>query len=100
MFLRICCKCSKSSILYREDMGPNEENKLANGDIQAHRNIDWTRYGLHDPETHENIERDNKGNNSAFDPEMYQTSTNELFAQEYVSICKQMLTYYIVSIKK
>lgn len=67
-------------------MGPNEENGLRNGDIQAHRNVDWTRYGLRDAETQRNIEKDKDNNGS----EMYQTGANELFAQEYVSTCKAM----------
>jgi hypothetical protein len=64
-------------------MGSNEENKLSNGDIAVHRNVEWAKYGLRDPEAQRSTKRDN---NNAFDPEMYQTGANELFAQEYVSL--------------
>ncbi|KAH0949988.1 hypothetical protein HN011_009260 [Eciton burchellii] len=63
-------------------MGSNEENKLSNGDIAVHRNVEWAKYGLRDPEAQRSTKRDN---NNAFDPEMYQTGANELFAQEYSS---------------
>lgn len=64
-------------------MGSNEENRLANGDVRVHREVDWARYGLRDPdEGQENTKRDNEDN--ALGPEMYQAGANELFAQEYV----------------
>ncbi|XP_014489552.1 PREDICTED: solute carrier family 12 member 8 [Dinoponera quadriceps] len=66
-------------------MGSNEENRLPNGDIQVHRDVDWSRYGLRDPEeAQRNAKRDDEGYD-AFGPEMYQAGTNELFAQEYSS---------------
>lgn len=74
-------------LVQRGDMGSNEENKLSNGDVGVHRDVEWAKYGLHDPEAQRNAKRsDNEGNNNAFDPEMYQTGANELFAQEYVSV--------------
>lgn len=62
-------------------MEPKEENRLSNGDTI----VNWTKYGLHDPEAQEGAKRDNEGNNNALDPEMYPAGANELFAQEYVS---------------
>jgi len=71
--------------LRREDMGSNEENRLPNGDVRVHRDVDWARYGLRDPETQENAKRDSEDSgNNALGPEMYQAGANELFAQEYV----------------
>lgn len=71
-------------ILHRENMESNEGNRLPNGDIQVHRDVDWARYGLRDPEMQRNAKRTNGDNNDAFDPDMYQAGANELFAQEYV----------------
>ncbi|KAL0106451.1 hypothetical protein PUN28_016280 [Cardiocondyla obscurior] len=66
-------------------MGSNEENKLPNGDVQGHRDVDWARYGLHDPErAQKNIEKNSEDDN-ALGSEMYQAGVNELFAQEYSS---------------
>lgn len=65
-------------------MESNEENRLPNGDIQVHRDVDWARFGLRDPEMQRNAKRNNGDSNNAFDPEMYQAGANELFAQEYV----------------
>ena len=65
-------------------MGSNEDNRLANGDVRVHRDVDWARYGLRDPETQENAKRNNGDDNNALGPEMYQAGANELFAQEYV----------------
>ncbi|RLU15442.1 hypothetical protein DMN91_012436 [Ooceraea biroi] len=66
-------------------MGSNEENKLSNGDVAVHRDVEWAKYGLRDPEAPRNAKRDSEGNNNALGPEMYQTGANELFAQEYSS---------------
>lgn len=68
----------------QKDMGSNEENRLPNGDVRVHRDVDWSRYGLRDREVQRNAVRDNEGYN-ALGPEMYQAGANELFAQEYVS---------------
>ncbi|XP_020283096.1 solute carrier family 12 member 8 [Pseudomyrmex gracilis] len=64
-------------------MESKEENRLSNGDVRVHTNVNWTKYGLHDPEAQESAKRDNEGNNNALDPEMYPAGANELFAQEY-----------------
>lgn len=65
-------------------MEPND-NRLPNGNIQIlHRDVDWARYGLRDPEEQRNAKRNNGDGNNALDPEMYQAGANELFAQEYV----------------
>lgn len=66
-------------------MGSNVEHRLPNGDVRVHRDVDWARYGLRDPEEgQENTKRDNEDVNNALGPEMYQAGANELFAQEYV----------------
>lgn len=67
-------------------MESNENNRLPNGDVQIHRDVDWARYGLRDPEMQRNAKRNNEDerSNNALDPEMYQAGANELFAQEYV----------------
>ncbi|EFN67166.1 Solute carrier family 12 member 8 [Camponotus floridanus] len=68
-------------------MESNENNRLPNGDVQIHRDVDWARYGLRDPEMQRNAKRNNgdERSNNALDPEMYQAGANELFAQEYSS---------------
>lgn len=78
LYTRISC--------YIEDMESNENNRLPNGDVQIHRDVDWARYGLRDPEVQRNAKRNNgdERSNNALDPEMYQAGANELFAQEYV----------------
>lgn len=77
-------------------MGSNEENRLPNGDIRMHKDVDWSRYGLHEPEPQRNTRKDNEGYNT-LDPEMYQAGTNELFAQEYVSSHETILIpHYIL----
>lgn len=74
-------------------MESKEENRLSNGDVRVHTNVNWTKYGLHDPETQESAKRNNEGNNNALDPEMYPAGANELFAQEYVSILKHSIIF-------
>lgn len=69
-----------------KDMGSNKENRLPNGDVQTHGDVNWSRYGLRDPEAQINTKRETENCNNAFGSEMYQTGANELFAQEYVSI--------------
>lgn len=64
-------------------MESNEDSRLPNGDVRVHRDVDWARYGLRDPEAQETAKRDNRDDN-VLDPEMYQAGVNELFAQEYV----------------
>lgn len=76
--------CNLYIYCYIEDMESNEQNRLSNGDIPVHRDVDWARYGLRDPEMQRNEKRNNGDSNNAFDPEMYQAGANELFAQEYV----------------
>lgn len=72
-------------------MGSNEENRLPNGDIRVHRDVDWAKYGLREPETQGNGKRGSGDNgNNALDPEMYQAGANELFAQEYVRDMRAM----------
>ncbi|XP_076232268.1 solute carrier family 12 member 8 [Calliopsis andreniformis] len=67
-------------------MESNERNQLSNGDATNNRDIDWSRYGLHDTETQRSNEaRRNNGAYEELGPEMYQTGANELFAQEYSS---------------
>ncbi|XP_011171737.1 solute carrier family 12 member 8 [Solenopsis invicta] len=65
-------------------MESNEDSRLPNGDVRVHRDVDWARYGLRDPEAQETAKRDNRDDN-VLDPEMYQAGVNELFAQEYSS---------------
>lgn len=74
-------------------MGSNEEIRLPNGDVRVHRDVDWSRYGLRDPEVQRNTRKDNESYN-ALDPEMYQAGANELFAQEYVSSHKAIVILY------
>ncbi|KOX68626.1 Solute carrier family 12 member 8 [Melipona quadrifasciata] len=66
-------------------MESNERNQMSNGDAANNRDVDWSRYGLHN---NAESQRDNETprNNreyEEFGPEMYQTGANELFAQEY-----------------
>ncbi|XP_078045178.1 solute carrier family 12 member 8 [Augochlora pura] len=69
-----------------KNMEPNEQNQMSNGDVTTNRDIDWSRYGLHNVETQRNNEtRRNNGEYEELGPEMYQTGANELFAQEYSS---------------
>nr|XP_033323092.1 solute carrier family 12 member 8 [Megalopta genalis] len=69
-----------------KNMEPNEQNQMSNGDVATNRDIDWSRYGLHNVETQRNNEtRRNNGEYEELGPEMYQTGANELFAQEYSS---------------
>lgn len=65
-------------------MESNDQNRLSNGDTPVHRDVDWARYGLREPEMQRNEKRNNGDSNNAIDPEMYQAGANELFAQEYV----------------
>lgn len=66
-------------------MESNERNKLSNGDVINNKDIDWSRYGLHNnTETQKNNETQrNNRQYEEFGSEMYQTGANELFAQEY-----------------
>lgn len=77
-------------------MESNERKQLPNGDATGNKDIDWSRYGLHNTEIQRNNEtRRNNGEYEELGPEMYQTGANELFAQEYVSnynAIKVMLT--------
>ncbi|KZC04571.1 Solute carrier family 12 member 8 [Dufourea novaeangliae] len=67
-------------------METNERNQITNGDATSNRDIDWSKYGLHNAETQRNNEmRRNNGEYEELGPEMYQTGANELFAQEYSS---------------
>ena len=68
-------------------MESNERNQMSNGDATNNRDVDWSRYGLHNnAESQRNNETPrNNRNYEEFGPEMYQTGANELFAQEYVS---------------
>lgn len=66
-------------------MGPNNEDQVPNRDPNDDRNVDWSKYGLHNTEMQRNPQRNN-GSYEEFGSEMYQTGANELFAQEYVSI--------------
>lgn len=67
-------------------MDSNERDRLPNGDVRVHRDVDWAKYGLRDPEeTQENAKNDSGDGNNALGPEMYQAGANELFAQEYSS---------------
>ncbi|XP_076675411.1 solute carrier family 12 member 8 isoform X2 [Andrena cerasifolii] len=70
----------------KERMESSEIEQLPNGNITSNKDIDWSRYGLHDTETQRTNEtrRDN-GEYEELGPEMYQTGANELFAQEYSS---------------
>lgn len=72
-------------------MDSDERDRLPNGDVRVHRDVDWAKYGLRDPEeTQENAKNDSGDGNNALGPEMYQAGANELFAQEYVrNICDQ-----------
>lgn len=66
-------------------MDSNERNRLPNGDVRVHRDVDWARYGLRDPEeAQEDAKRESADGGNALGPEMYQAGANELFAQEYV----------------
>nr|XP_003704031.2 PREDICTED: solute carrier family 12 member 8 [Megachile rotundata] len=69
------------------EMESNERNQLSNGDAASNRDIDWSRYGLHNNvETQRNDEtRRNNREYQELAPEMYETGANELFAQEYSS---------------
>lgn len=51
------------------------------------REIDWSRYGLGNAERRPS--RSESRGHEEFGPEMYQTGTNELFAQEFVSTCSK-----------
>ena len=67
-------------------MESNESDQLPNGNVTSNKDIDWSRYGLHDTETQRTNEtRRNNGEYEELGPEMYQTGANELFAQEYSS---------------
>ncbi|XP_050446468.1 solute carrier family 12 member 8 isoform X2 [Cataglyphis hispanica] len=66
-------------------MESNDQSRLSNGDTPVHRDVDWARYGLREPEMQRNEKRNNGDSNNTFDPEMYQAGANELFAQEYSS---------------
>lgn len=79
-------------------MGSNEENRLPNGDIRVHRDVDWARYGLRDPEAQENTKRGSGDGNNVLGPEMYQAGANELFAQEYVRDMRAMIQSNIDSL--
>ncbi|XP_076228278.1 solute carrier family 12 member 8 [Nomia melanderi] len=69
-----------------KNMEPNERNQMSNGDATSNRDVDWSRYGLHNTETQRNNEtRRSNGEYEGLGPEMYQTGANELFAQEYSS---------------
>nr|XP_050849600.1 solute carrier family 12 member 8 [Vespula vulgaris] len=63
-------------------MGPNNEDQVPNRDPNDDRNVDWSKYGLHNTEMQRNSQRNN-GSYEEFGSEMYQTGANELFAQEY-----------------
>ncbi|XP_043254051.1 solute carrier family 12 member 8 [Colletes gigas] len=70
----------------KETMESNERKELPNGNTTNNRDIDWSRYGLHNTEMQRNNEtRRNNGEYEELGPEMYQTGANELFAQEYSS---------------
>lgn len=64
----------------------SNENKLSNGDVINNKDIDWSKYGLHNNiESQKNNETQrNNRQYEEFGSEMYQTGANELFAQEYV----------------
>ncbi|XP_076276652.1 solute carrier family 12 member 8-like [Lasioglossum baleicum] len=68
------------------NMESNDRSQMSNGDATSNKDIDWSRYGLHNVETQRNNEtRRNNGEYEELGPEMYQTGANELFAQEYSS---------------
>lgn len=82
-------------------MDHERNNRNNNGSVGA-RDVDWSRFGLNNSEN----KRSDRGREE-FGPEMYQTGTNELFAQEYVSYLSalfkkslvKMCTYiYIVNL--
>ncbi|CAK9812037.1 Solute carrier family 12 member 8 [Anthophora quadrimaculata] len=65
----------------------NERNQLSNGDAANNRDIDWSRYGLHNNAESQRNNETQRSNREyeELGPEMYQTGANELFAQEYSS---------------
>ncbi|XP_001600821.1 solute carrier family 12 member 8 isoform X1 [Nasonia vitripennis] len=56
----------------------------ANGGIGNDRGVDWSRYGLGSTENRRPSQSGSRGHEE-LGPEMYQTGTNELFAQEFNS---------------
>lgn len=65
---------------YERSRGDN-----ANGGVRNDHGVDWSRYGLGNAENQRPSQGGNRGHEE-LGPEMYQTGTNELFAQEFVSI--------------
>lgn len=64
-------------------MRSREDTNVVFSNSRNSNQVDWSRYGLRDSEN-----RSEQSQNRSYDefgPEMYQTGTNELFAQEYVS---------------
>lgn len=70
-----------------EDMANYERSRgdNANGGVGNDRGVDWSRYGLGNAENRRPSQSGSRGHEE-LGPEMYQTGTNELFAQEFVSV--------------
>ena len=69
-------------------MESREDTSVVFSDPRNDRQVDWSRYGLGDTENNRTQQSQSRSYDE-FGPEMYQTGTNELFAQEYVSnLCK------------
>lgn len=67
------------------DMGSYERSGSDNAGVVNDRGVDWSRYGLGNTENRRPSRLENRGHEE-LGPEMYQTGTNELFAQEFVSV--------------
>lgn len=59
----------------------DDENVIFSNNSSNSNQVDWSRYGLR--ETENRSEQSQNRSYDEFGPEMYQTGTNELFAQEY-----------------
>ncbi|XP_011502991.1 PREDICTED: solute carrier family 12 member 8 isoform X2 [Ceratosolen solmsi marchali] len=63
-------------------MSSNERNLTDTENIKSDQEVDWSRYGLGNAENRRSSRTENS-RHEELGPEMYQTGTNELFAQEF-----------------
>ena len=75
-------------------MDSHERNQSENATTPNDQGVDWSRYGLGNAERRPS--RCESRGHEELGPEMYQTGTNELFAQEYVSIIDKIIEILIL----
>jgi potassium/chloride transporter 8 len=74
-------------------MSSDDRNSTNTGGEENDRDVDWLRYGLGNAENRRPSRTESSGYEE-LGPEMYQTGTNELFAQEFVNIIQNNSTNY------